>query len=84
MSVHKELAQHAEKQNIKYQEFLKLDQIRENYIEEAVELCKQGFAFSTDKINEVTNEMNKMNLRFVPFRKYVTVEMVKEYLSKQN
>jgi cell division FtsZ-interacting protein ZapD len=80
MSVHKELAQHAEKQNQLYQQFLQLDQIRESYIEEAVELCKQGKAFSTDKINEVTNHMNRMNIRFVPFRKNVTTEMIQDYV----
>ncbi|MHC0036010.1 DUF2533 family protein [Pseudoneobacillus sp. C159] len=82
MSVHKELAQHAEKQNKLYQQFIQLDQMRESYIEEAVELCKQGKTFSTDKINEITNQMNKMNIRFVPFRKNVTTEMVQEYVNK--
>jgi hypothetical protein len=82
MSVHKELAQHAANQNLVYQEFQKLDQLREQYIEEAIELCKQDKPFSTDKINEVTHKMNQINLRFVSERKYVTVEMVKEYVKK--
>jgi hypothetical protein len=82
MSVHIELAKHAEKQNKMYQAFLELDQTRETYIEEAIELCKKGEAFSTDKINRVTDKINKMNLRFIPFRKYVSVEMVKEYVKK--
>jgi actin-related protein len=82
MSVHRELAQHAEKQNQLYQQFLQLDELRESYIEEAVELCKQGKVFSTDKINEVTNQMNKMNIRFVPLRKHVTTEMVRAYVDK--
>jgi hypothetical protein len=82
MSVHKELAQHAKMQNKMYQAFLDLDQRRETYIEEAIELCKKGDAFSTDKINMVTNQINKMNLRFIPLRKYVTIEMVKEYVKK--
>jgi hypothetical protein len=82
MSVHKELAQHAANQNLVYQEFQKLDQLREQYIEEAIELCKQDKPFSTDKINEITHKMNQINLRFVTERKYVTVEMVKEYVKK--
>lgn len=82
MSVHKELAQHAANQNLIYQEFLKLDRLREQYIEEAIELCKQDAPFSTDKINEVTHRMNQINLRFVPDRKYVTEEMIKEYVKK--
>ena len=49
-------------------------------IEEAIELCKQGIPFSTEKINEVTNKMNKLNLRFIPIRKYVSVEMVQDYV----
>lgn len=82
MSVHKELAQHAEKQNKIYQQFLSLDELREKYIEEAVVLCKEGKPFTTDKINEVTNRMNKISLRFTPVRKNVTNEMVEEYVKK--
>jgi len=80
MSVHKDLIKHAANQNKTYQEFQTLDQQRENYIEEAIELCKQGLPFSTDKINEVTNKMNKINLRFVPTRINVTVEMLEDYV----
>jgi hypothetical protein len=84
MSVHTELAKHAEKQNKMYQAFLELDQQREDYIEEAIELCKNGETFSTDKINIVTDQINKMNLRFIPLRKFVSVEMVKEYVTKRD
>jgi hypothetical protein len=83
VSVHKDLAQHAEKQNVIYKTFLELDQIRENYIEEAVILCKEGKTFSTDKINHVTNQINQIQLRFLPDRKFVTVEMIEEYVKKQ-
>jgi hypothetical protein len=82
MSVHKDLIQHAANQNKVYQEFLALEQQREFYIEEAVQLCKQNAPFSVDKINEVTNKINKINLRFIPTRKNVTVEMVREYANK--
>ena len=80
MSVHKDLIKHAANQNKTYQEFLTLDQQREIYIEEAIELCKQGNPFSTDKINEVTNMINNINLRFIPTRKNVSVEMVQDYV----
>ncbi|WP_174733489.1 DUF2533 family protein [Mesobacillus harenae] len=80
MSVRKELEQHAEKQNKVYQQFLKLDQRREDLINETVELCKQGKPFSTDRINEVTNKINQINLGFTPVRKNVTTEMVKQYV----
>jgi len=80
MSVHKDLIKHAANQNKTYQEFLALDQQRESYIAEAIELCKQGNPFSTDKINEVTNMINNINLRFIPTRKNVTVEVVQDYV----
>ncbi|MDR7078279.1 hypothetical protein J2Y03_003329 [Neobacillus niacini] len=83
MSVHKDLMKHAENQNKSYQQFLAWDQQREQYIEEAIELCKQGKPFSTDKINEVTNKMNKINLRIIPIKKNVTVEMVEEYVNSK-
>lgn len=81
MSVHKDLIKHAKNQNQSYQEFKALDELREKYIEEAVELCKQGQPFTTDKINEVTNKMNKINLRIISLRKNVTAEMVQEYVN---
>jgi hypothetical protein len=81
MSVHKDLINHAANQNKLYQEFLSLDQLRESYITEAVELCKQGKPFATDKINQVTNKMNKINLRIVSLRKNVTAEMVQDYVN---
>ncbi|MBY0096177.1 DUF2533 family protein [Mesobacillus maritimus] len=82
MSVHKDLIKHAYNQNQDYQEFLRMDQLREAYIEEAVELCKQGQPFTTDKINQVTNNMNRLTVRMLPKRKNVTVEMVQEYVGK--
>jgi hypothetical protein len=81
MSVHKDLIKHAKNQNQSYQEFKALDELREKYIAEAVELCKQGKPFTTDKINEVTNKMNRINLRIISLRKNVTTEMVQEYVN---
>lgn len=83
MSVHKDLINHAANQHETYQQFLALDQQREQYIEEAIELCKQGSPFSTGKINEVTNRINKINLRFIPTRQNVTVEMVQDFVKKR-
>ncbi|MBT2696435.1 DUF2533 family protein [Bacillus sp. ISL-40] len=82
MSVHKDLIKHAANQHETYQKFLALDQQREQYIEEAIELCKQGKPFSTDKINAVTKSINKINLRFIPTRQTVTGEMVQEFVKK--
>ncbi len=82
MSVHKALSTHAQKQNAIYKHFLALDEKREQHIEEAIELCKQGKEFTTYKINEVTTQINQMNMRIVPVRKIVTVEMIQEYVDR--
>ncbi|MCQ6281153.1 YpbS family protein [Bacillus sp. EB600] len=83
MSVHKDITTHVNKQNKRITDFLTLDRKRELYIEEAVELCKQGKAFSIDKINAVTNTINELAKQgIVPSRKSVTSEMVREYVRK--
>ena len=80
MSVHIAISEHVNKQNQKINRFLLLDQQRELYIEEALSLCKQGKEFTTDKINEMTNQINNLAKQgIIPFRKLVTKEMVKEY-----
>ena len=80
MSVHKAISEHVNKQNQKINRFLLLDQQRELYIEEALSLCKQGKEFTTEKINEMTNQINTLAKQgIIPFRKLVTKEMVKEY-----
>jgi len=83
MSVHKAISEHVNKQNHRINEFLALDQKREDFIEEALELCKQGKIFTTDKINEVTKQINEMAKQgIIPTRKQVTNEMVREYALK--
>lgn len=83
MSVHKAISEHVNKQNKKINDFLALDLKREAYIEEALELCKQGKDFTTDKINEVTNQINALARQgIVPTRKTVSAEMVREYAMK--
>jgi hypothetical protein len=83
MSVHKDITTHVNKQNKRITDFVALDRKRELYIEEAVELCKQGKEFSTDKINAVTNTINELAKQgIVPSRKSVTAEMVREYVRK--
>ncbi len=82
MGVQNDLIKHAANQNKSYQEFWALDELRETYIEEAISLCKQGKPFTTEKINEVTNKMNRINLRIISLRKLVTKEMVMEYVNR--
>ncbi|MGG5252190.1 YpbS family protein [Neobacillus sp. SM06] len=84
MSVHQAITNHVNKQNKRINEFIALDQQRELYIEEAVQRCKEGKAFSTEKINEVTKQINELaKLGIVPSRKLVTPEMVREYVERK-
>jgi hypothetical protein len=83
MSVHKAITVHSKKQNKIAKEFIQLDEQRENYIQEAISLCLKGEPFTTDRINQVTKRINdEARLGIVPERKFVTVEMVKEYCAK--
>jgi seryl-tRNA synthetase len=84
MSVHKALSKHVNGLSQMISEFASLDQLREQLIEEACTLCKEGHSFSTDKINEVTKEMNQLAMKIenLPDRKYVSVQMIQEYVSK--
>ena len=84
VSVHKDISLHAEKQNQLFNKFALLEQKREDYIQEAIELCKAGKEFTTDFINEVTLQINELaNQRLVPIRKIVTPEMVREYVEQK-
>ncbi|WP_226677391.1 YpbS family protein [Rossellomorea aquimaris] len=83
MSVHKEISKHSNKQNQLVQQFLRLDEKRESAIDEAVQLCSAGKPFTTERINQVTNEINVLARQgVVPQRKLVTSEMVEEYVGR--
>jgi len=83
MSVHKQISEHSRKQNQIVSTFLKLEQQRENYIEEAIVLCKQKKPFTTDKINQVTKQINELARKGIaPQRMLVTKEMVEEFVSR--
>jgi D-mannonate dehydratase len=83
MSVHKQISEHSRKQNQIVTTFLKLEQLRENYIEEAIVLCKQKRPFTTDKINQVTKQINELARKGIaPQRMLVTKEMVEEFVSR--
>lgn len=85
MSVHKAITEHVNKQNRRINDFLLLDKQREAYIEEAVEKCLQKQDFTTDKINDITNQINELAKGgIIPARKLVTKEMVAEFASKLN
>ncbi|MFE7062350.1 YpbS family protein [Sutcliffiella sp. NPDC057660] len=83
MSVHKQISEHSRKQNQIVSTFLKLEQQRENYIEEAIVLCKQKKPFTTEKINMVTKQINELARKGIaPQRMLVTKEMVEEFVSR--
>ncbi|MDP4163153.1 MAG: YpbS family protein [Bacillota bacterium] len=85
MSVHHAISKHVESQNKVLNEFFTLDQQREAAIEEAVTLCEQDKPFSVDTINAITKEMNGLSMKGeLPKRKLVTLEMIREYVSKMN
>jgi hypothetical protein len=81
--VHQAITAHLQKQHAILKRFSELEQERERYIEEAVTLCQNGQSFTVDKINAVTKKINELAKQgAVPVRKYVTVEMVKEYVER--
>lgn len=83
MSVHKAISAHSKKQNQIVSTFLQLEQKRENFIEDAIVLCKQNKPFTTEKINEVTKQINELARHGIaPQRKLVTKEMVQEFVSR--
>jgi hypothetical protein len=84
MSVHHAITKHSTKQHEILKRFLQLDQVREMYIEDAINLCKQGSSFTTEQINKVTVEINNLAKQgVVPQRKLVSPEMIMEFVSKQ-
>jgi hypothetical protein len=81
--VHHAITAHSKKQHAIVKTFIELDQKREAYIEEAVSLCQNGQPFSVERINEVTKQINELAKNgIVPQRKYVTIEMVQQYVKK--
>ncbi|MGG3737887.1 YpbS family protein [Aeribacillus pallidus] len=81
--VHFAITKHSQRQHEQIKKFLSLNAKREEYIEEAVQLCQNGQPFSVDKINAVTDEINELAKQgIIPTRKRVTEEMVREYVER--
>ncbi|KSU85238.1 DUF2533 family protein [Fictibacillus enclensis] len=84
MSVHLEISKHSSKQHEVVAQFLRLEQIREQLIEEAVERCSKQEPFSVKEINDVSRQMNQLAQKgIVPQRKMITEDMVKEYVDRK-
>ncbi|PFJ21007.1 hypothetical protein COI91_12225 [Bacillus cereus] len=83
MEVHKAITAHSRKQNESVKACLQLNAQREAAIEAAVSLASNGKEFSVDVINFVTKQINDLAKNGVTLqRKYVTEEMVMEYVSR--
>ncbi|MCZ4249020.1 YpbS family protein [Bacillus amyloliquefaciens] len=82
--VHKAISAHSAKQHHHVKSFVELEYQREQAIEAAVLKCRQNEPFTTDAINEITAKMNQLAKKgVVPARRFVTEEMVKEFVSRQ-
>ncbi|ANF36983.1 Uncharacterized protein ypbS [Bacillus velezensis] len=82
--VHKAISAHSAKQHQHVKTFVQLDYEREQAIDEAIVKCRQNQPFTTDAINGITAKMNQLAKKgIVPQRRFVSEEMVKEFVSRQ-
>ncbi|GGE56745.1 DUF2533 family protein [Priestia taiwanensis] len=83
-NVHEAISKHSQAQHQIVKRFVELEYRREDAIEAAVAKCKNGEEFSIGNINVITEEMNELarTTGIVPVRKYVTPEMVQEYVTR--
>jgi hypothetical protein len=85
VNVHESISEHSKKQHQHLVVFEQLEQLREAAIEEAVLKCKNGEPFDVDRINDMTSRMNAHAKHGIsPTRKYVTIEMVKQFVFSSN
>lgn len=59
--VHKAISAHSSKQHEHIKAFMRLENMRELAIEEAVAKCKNGEPYTTDAINEIIEQMNQLS-----------------------
>ncbi|MDP5274256.1 DUF2533 family protein [Chengkuizengella axinellae] len=84
MDTREALTAHTNKLHKHLVQFQKLDSLREQAIDEAVLLCKEGKPYSTEKINHWTNKINEHAKQGIsPTRVVVSEEMIKEYVNKK-
>jgi hypothetical protein len=66
-------------------DFMRLEEEREQLIEDAITKCKNNEPFAVNLINNVTNEINEIARKgIVPQRKLVTKEMVVEFVKRRS
>jgi hypothetical protein len=60
-----------------------LDYVREELIQEAVDLCLKGEAFSTEAINQVTARIIEHAKNGIsPLRQFVNEDMIRDYVEQ--
>ncbi|MDV2683056.1 DUF2533 family protein [Alkalihalophilus lindianensis] len=83
MSVHLQIAKQVSNHRKAQKEFLALDKKREKAIDRVLEDAKKGLHVSVHEINSITKEMNNIASTYhFPPRKEVTIDMVRDYLTK--
>ncbi|MCZ8521773.1 MULTISPECIES: YpbS family protein [Paenibacillus] len=83
MSVHEAITKHTRKQNAHLEQFLKLEELREQAIAEAVRLCSEGKPFGVEGINACTGRINAHATQGIsPTRAYVTAAMIEEFVRR--
>ena len=83
MSVHKGISNQLSQKNREINLFIQLDKEREEAISHAVQLCKANESFTTERINELSAQINELAKQgSIPSRSYVTPQMVKEFVEK--
>ncbi|MCI3922302.1 YpbS family protein [Paenibacillus sp. TRM 82003] len=81
LNVHESITAHSRKQHDHLVRFEELDREREAAIAEAIARCGNGEPFDVDRINEATARINAHAKHGIsPTRKYVTIEMVKQFV----
>jgi hypothetical protein len=83
MSVHIAITNHSRKQNQQIENFLLLEQQREQYIEQALTQCHNNEPFAIEEINQITQQINDLAKNgIIPTRKLVTKQMIIDYANK--
>ncbi|PFG15202.1 DUF2533 family protein [Bacillus sp. es.036] len=84
MSVHKGISNQLSQKNREINLFIQLDKEREAAIAHATELCAANEPFTTDRINELSLQINELAKQgSIPTRTYVTPQMVEEFVNKK-
>ncbi|MDQ0482322.1 DUF2533 family protein [Guptibacillus hwajinpoensis] len=84
MSVHKGISDQLRQKNREISLFIQLDKEREAAITAAVDRCEANEHFTTDRINELSSQINELAKQgSIPTRTYVTNAMIEEYVQQR-